>query len=92
MTLESEKSVAQAIGDADRQAEVMLEMNCPACGQQCQELFDIAAHLWCELDNWARGLLGKVHVLACRYGWSEESILSMGTARRQAYLALVGAG
>lgn len=83
--------VTQAIGEADRQAEVLLKLSCPACGEQSEQLFDIADHLWCELDHWARGLLQKVHALACRYGWSEDSILGMSTARRQAYLALIGA-
>lgn len=83
-------AVTHAISEADRQAEVLLELVCPACGKQTQQLFDIAGHLWCELDHWARGLLHKVHALACRYGWSEDCILGMSTARRQAYLALIG--
>ena len=83
-------AVTQVIGQADRQAEVLLTLSCPACGKQSQQLFDIASHLWYELDHWARGLLHKVHALACRYGWSEDCILGMSTARRQAYLALIG--
>lgn len=83
-------AVTHAIGEADRQAEVLLKLACPACGKQSQQMFDIASHLWCELDHWARGLLQKVHALACRYGWSEDCIVGMSTARRQAYLALIG--
>lgn len=83
-------AVTHAISEADRQAEVLLELACPACGKQSQQIFDIAGYLWCELDHWARGLLHKVHALACRYGWSEDCILGMSTARRQAYLALIG--
>jgi len=83
-------AVTHAISEADRQAEVLLELSCPACGKQSQQMFDIAGHLWCELDHWARGLLHKVHALACRYGWSEDCILGMSPARRQAYLTLIG--
>ena len=84
-------AVTHAVGEADRQAEVLLKLACPACGQECEEIFDIAAHLWCELDHWARRLLQKVHALASHYGWSEDCILGMSTARRQEYLALIGA-
>lgn len=91
LMVEVADALAHALGEADRQAEVLLELACPACGQQSEQMFDIASHLWCELDHWARGLLQKVHALACRYGWSEDCILGMSTARRQAYLALIGA-
>jgi hypothetical protein len=83
-------AVAQAIAEADAQAEVRLALSCPSCGLRTEESFDIAAHLWCELDHWARAMLRKVHALASRYGWSEDCILGMGTARRQAYLGLIG--
>lgn len=84
------EAVAHAVGEADRQAEVLLELACPACGQESEEIFDVASHLWFELDHWARRLLQKVHALASRYGWSEDCILGMSAARRQEYLALIG--
>lgn len=80
-----------AMSRADPQAEVLLELACPACGHSSTALFDILAHLWCELDHWAGGMLRKVHALASRYGWSEDSILAMSGARRAAYLDLAGA-
>ena len=85
------QAVADAMGEADRQAEVLLEVACPACGHRSLQLFDIVEHLWCELDHWARGLLQKVHVLACRYGWCEDCILGMSATRRQTYLDLIEA-
>ena len=84
-------AVAQAMSVADPQAEVLLQLACPACGHATTQLFDIVGHLWCELDHWAQGMLQKVHTLACRYGWSEDSILDMSMARRQAYLDMIGA-
>ncbi|MEW7847655.1 hypothetical protein AB2N08_03045 [Massilia aurea] len=80
-----------AMSRADPQAEVLLALACPACGHRSTALFDIVAHLWCELDHWAGSMLRKVHVLASRYGWSEDSILAMSGARRAAYLDLAGA-
>lgn len=80
-----------AMSRADPQAEVLLELACPACGHDITALFDIVAHLWSELDHWAGGMLRKVHALASRYGWSEDSILAMSGARRAAYLDLAGA-
>ena len=82
--------VAQALREQDSQAEVLLQLSCPNCGGRAEETFDIAAHLWCELDHWARAMLRKVHALASRYGWSEDFIVGMSPARRQAYLALAG--
>lgn len=80
-----------AMSQADPQAEVLLDLACPACGHCSTALFDIVGHLWCELDHWAGAMLRKVHTLASRYGWSEDSILAMSGARRAAYLDLAGA-
>lgn len=84
-------AAAAAMGEIDRQAEVLLDLACPACGHRNTRLFDIVDHLWRELDRWACGLLRKVHALASRYGWSEASVLGMSPARRQAYLDLIEA-
>ena len=83
-------AAAQAIGKADPQAEVLLAISCPSCGHETSLLFDIVSHLWRELDHWAGGMLRKVHAMASRYGWSEDSILGMSAPRRQAYLELIG--
>lgn len=84
-------AVIRAMSQADPQAEVLLDLACPACGHRSTALFDIVAHLWAELDHWAGGMLRKVDTLASRYGWSEDSILAMSGARRAAYLDLAGA-
>jgi hypothetical protein len=83
-------AVERAMGEADPQAEVLLALACPACGHASLQAFDIATHLWLELDHWARGMLQKVHALACRYGWREDDILNLSPARRQAYLQMTG--
>ena len=83
--------VASAMSRADGQAEVLLDVVCPACGHAGREVFDIVAHLWAELDHWARATLARVHALASRYGWSEAAILRLSKPRRRAYLDLIGA-
>ena len=81
-----------ALSRMEAPAEVVLALVCPACAHRSVQPFDILAHLWFELDHWARGLLRKVHTIASRYGWSEADSLSLSVGRRQAYLDLIGAG
>lgn len=81
-------AAVQAMGQADPQADVRLALTCPVCGHRWQALFDIAAYLWVELDNWARRTLYEVHDLALRYGWREADILAMSPQRRRLYLEM----
>jgi hypothetical protein len=83
--------VAQRMAEADPQADLQLAMHCPSCGHAWSARFDIAAYLWAEIETWARRILREVHALASAYGWSEEEILGLSPARRQAYLDLIGA-
>jgi hypothetical protein len=83
-------AVSQGMSEADPQAEVLLEVSCPACSAMSPAPFDIVSHLWTELDAWARRMLREVHTLAQVYGWGEAEILRMSAARRRAYLDLIG--
>jgi hypothetical protein len=82
-------AVAEKIAQADSQADIQLELICPACSHHWQAAFDIAAFFRQELNGWAKRLLHDVHTLAAAYGWSEGAILSLSPARRQAYLEMV---
>lgn len=73
----------------DPAAEVEFELVCPACGKRWQGLFDIAGFFWREIVARAKRLLRDVHVLARAYGWTEDVILSLSDARRQAYIEMV---
>jgi uncharacterized protein (UPF0212 family) len=79
-------AVAQQMERSDPAVLTQIEMNCPACGDRWQSLFDIAAHLWGDVDDWAQRLLDDVHRLAMAYGWSEAEILEIRTERRRQYL------
>ena len=81
--------IAAQLAAADPQADVQLELDCPACGHSWSAIFDIASFLWRELDAWARRMLREIHSLALAYGWSEAAILALGPERRAVYLEMV---
>jgi hypothetical protein len=81
--------LAEHIAAADPQADITLDLSCPACGHAWQVLFDIVAFLWSEITAQAQRLLLDVHQLARLYHWPESEILSMSSLRRQYYLNLV---
>lgn len=84
-------ALAARIAECDPQAEVLLDLDCPACGHRWQVLFDITTFFWTELVAQAKHLLREVHTLARAYGWHEADILAMTAWRRQCYLEMVGA-
>ena len=77
------------LAQADPQAEILLDLNCPACQQEWQMRFEIVSYLWTEISNYAKRLLVDVHQLAKAYGWGEREILMMSKYRRKYYLDLV---
>ena len=86
------RGVIEEIGDRMAQsdaAELMLDLQCAACGQSWREPFDILSFLWTEIARSAKGLLQEVHTLAWAYGWSEAEILAMSPVRRRVYLEWV---
>ncbi len=87
--------VADAVSDrmaqADPMADVQLALSCPLCDHHWQAAFDIVSFLWREIENLAARLLREVHALASAYSWREKDILALSPARRQFYLASLGA-
>jgi len=79
------------MAQADPQADLQLDLSCPACRHRWLAAFDMITFLWNEIDSWARRMLREVHALASAYGWSEADILSMSATRRHLYLDLIGA-
>ncbi len=91
LTPEQQDGVEAALAARDPQAEVLLDLVCPACATPTLAPFDIVRQLWSDLDDWAQAMLRTVDALACRYHWSEAAILDLSPARRDHYLALAGA-
>lgn len=85
----AKEKLAAHMADQEPQADVLLDLRCPACDHQWQIVFDIVSYFWAELNAEARRLLYDVHILALAYGWSESEILSMSNTRRQFYLGMV---
>lgn len=85
------EDIGRAMALADPHAEIRLPLQCPACGHEWEETFDIASFIWEEIEARARRLLFDVHTLASAYGWSEAEILSLGGRRRALYLEMVRA-
>lgn len=73
----------------DPQAEIQLDLLCPACGHKWMETLDIMKFLWAEISARVERLLQEVHTLAWAYGWREQDILAMSPSRRQIYLSMV---
>lgn len=81
--------VEAAMSEADPQADVQLDLFCPACQRNWLATFDIASFLWNEINVWAQRILNEVHLLAKAYCWSETDILAMTPTRRRFYLERV---
>lgn len=78
---------------ADPQADIRIDLTCPACGRNWQEEFGILSFFWSEIQGWAARILREVHELARAYHWREADILALSPWRRQAYLNMLsGAG
>jgi hypothetical protein len=81
--------IIAAMAECDPQADVQIQLSCPACGEPQSLSFDIGSYLWSDLSDWARRLLADVHALASAYGWSEADILGMSAFRRRLYLQMI---
>jgi hypothetical protein len=84
------EAISTQLAVADPQADIQLDLSCPACRHRWQAAFDIGSFLWSEIQDWAVRLLREVHLLASAYGWSESDILAMSGQRRRWYLEMVG--
>lgn len=83
------EAVADAMAEADPQADLRFAATCPSCRYEWSAVLDIVAFLWHEIDSWARRTLQDVHTLASAYGWSEDQILRLSPRRRRCYLELI---
>jgi hypothetical protein len=79
-------ALALEMSKHDPQAEIQLDLVCPACGQHWHALLDIVTFLWANIQAVAQRLLSEVDRLARAYGWHERDILAMNPIRRRYYL------
>jgi hypothetical protein len=83
-------AIVERMGEADPQADLRLDLACPACSHRWQALFDIESFFWSEITAWSQRIMAEVHLLASAYGWRESDILNLSAWRRRFYLDLVG--
>lgn len=83
-------AVFQAMGHNDPLVDFEVGVTCVACGRECPMQFDIAEHLWGDIEEWVERLLHEVHLLASAYHWSERDILRLTATRRRLYLDMLG--
>lgn len=83
------RRLPQLMAELDPQAELRLEMACPACGAAFATLFDTAQYLHQEMAQASGQLYREVHLLAYHYHWSEAEILGMTGKQRRRYLGLL---
>jgi hypothetical protein len=82
-------AISEAIAERDPGAEIILALDCPACGHAWTRLLDVLSFVRTELTDRGRRVLGDVDALARAYGWSESEILRLDGSRRAAYVAMV---
>lgn len=88
MTTARRAAISEKLAALDPQAEVLVNLSCPACKHDWQEVFEIITYLWTEIRTRARRLLQEIDALARAYGWREADILAMSASRRGLYLQM----
>jgi len=73
----------------DPQAELRINVQCPACEHGFSFLFDTAAYFAEELERRGPQLYREVHTLAFYYHWSEAEIMNLTLRERGRYIELI---
>jgi hypothetical protein len=85
------QELAKAMAEADPQAEISIDLGCPACEHRWPMLFDVLTVVWSDVTRQANRLLQEVDALARVYGWREDDVLAMSAHRRALYLEMATA-
>jgi hypothetical protein len=82
-------ALAGTMAELDQQAEILLDLVCPACAKSFRTSFDIADYFYRELCGRESDLHREIHLLALHYHWSEREILRLSRCKRLLYLDLL---
>lgn len=82
-------AVIKKMAELDPQAEILLDLVCPACGGSFGTSFDIGDYFYREFCGRERDLHREIHLLAFHYHWSEREILRLTRRKRLIYLDLL---
>jgi len=83
--------LSAAVAEVEPQADLVLRLVCPECGEPFATRLDPAAYFLAELTSDRDRLHRHVHLLAFHYHWSEAEILSLTPRKRRVYLGLLAA-
>ncbi len=87
------RAVARALpgvmADLDPQADILLNLACPACGASFTVPFDTADYFHRELVGERTNVYREAHLLALHYHWGEAEIMAMPRRTRRLYLGLL---
>lgn len=81
--------ICERMGELDPQAEIALQLQCPACQHRFSSTLDIGEYFCRELAAREDCRYREVHQLALAYHWSEADILGMSPRKRLHYLDLL---
>jgi len=81
--------LSNKLEEIDPQANLLLDLECPACNDSFQVSFDVEDFILNEINMRQKQLEHEVHLLASIYHWSERSILSIPLGRRKRYVDLI---
>jgi hypothetical protein len=79
----------QVMEDIDPIVNFNLQANCPYCGTENLQDFDLGAWALQQLYGVQQQLMVTIHRLASYYHWSESEIFAIPPARRLRYLTLI---
>jgi hypothetical protein len=81
--------VSSKLEDLDPQADIVLDLTCPACKLRFKTPFFIDDFMAREVRSRAPQLERDVHWIAFNYHWSEQEILSLPVRQRGKYVELI---
>jgi hypothetical protein len=81
--------VIKKMAELDPQAEMLLDLVCPACGGSFRTLFDVGDYFYREICGREQDLYRDIHLLAFHYHWGEREILRLTRRKRLIYLDLL---
>ena len=84
-----ELPLSRKMAELDPQAELVINIVCPACKNKVSVIFDTASYLSQEMAIHIENIYREVHMLAFYYHWSESDILGMNQRKRGRYLELL---
>jgi hypothetical protein len=88
----SEKAIAEVsskLSELDPQADLVLDLTCPACRSNFKAPFFVEDFVLREFRSRKAQLEKEVHWIALNYHWNEDEILSLPMARRKRYVDLI---